>query len=280
VTNTESPFALPLLDTVTFSIRSIIMTKKRKNDTSFEKEPVGIEKDSFPDHTLLPPGIRKRLYEVDWSIKDVLVGSLGSVQQLQDNLKRNYYYVSAKYVSETALPIRYVSIFQSKTLFGNNAGIRYYGKVIQTKLIPRKQIDFPLRRNNGDELYYAFGIEEWKTLPATIGIKYDIVREPRFTNKLLLDLAGQSYELFNIMSSEHFILLHKLKQALPSIAFTDNILPEKVIRLESGKAIWIHDGIIDAVDENGNRMLDAPFAVADFAKNPKQVFCTLAEKLI
>ena len=97
-----------------------------------------------------------------------MVGSLGSVAQFEDNIKRRYYYVPAKYIKDSDLPIRYIALYQSKNRFREYAGVRYYGEVTYMQKVKRKDIDFPMSRNNGDEMYYAFRIKAWKALPAPI----------------------------------------------------------------------------------------------------------------
>jgi len=122
---------------------------------------------------------------VDWSVKDVLVGSLGSIDQLKDNLARRYYYVPAENVYKDSLPVQYIALYQSYNLFGESGGIKYYGEVIETKRVKRKNIDFPIRRNNGEEWYYAFRVKSWNKLPVAIAVKDEGVYKPKFTNMFL-----------------------------------------------------------------------------------------------
>ena len=74
------------------------------------------------------------------------------------------------------------------------------------KKVRRREIDFPMSRNNGDEEYYAFRIKEWKTLPTPIVVKDEWVNEPKFTSLFLLEHSQQSFELFNIHSEEEYRL--------------------------------------------------------------------------
>lgn len=232
------------------------------------------------DNDILPEGINKRLLEVDWNLNDVLVGSLGSERQLRDNLTRKYYFVPAKYISSDDHPINHIAIFQSSTLFGNNSGIRYYGDVTKTSLVTRKEIDFPLRRNNGDEQYYAFMVEEWKKLTIPIDARYEYVNEPKFTNMFLLEHCTQSYELFSIKSSEQYVLFHVLYQILGDILSASNKRYECTRRFSNDRSLWIHDGYIDVYDSNGNRINIKPLLLDDYGKNPKVILCNLANILI
>ena len=65
-----------------------------------------------------------------------------------------------KQQTKIGLPLHLFMLFVNEY-----AGIRYYGEVTYMKKVPRKEIKFPMSRNNGDEEYYAFRIKEWKTLP-------------------------------------------------------------------------------------------------------------------
>lgn len=230
-------------------------------------------------HTLLPEGIESLLRSVDWSCNDVLVGSLGSVAQLEDNLARRYYYVPKKSVTDEALAVKVIALYQSRTLFGKDAGIRYYGKVSEAKELPRREIDFPMRKGNGEERYYAFRVEEWKALPITIGVRFDTVYKPRLTSSFLLEHCTESYELFGVKSSEQFVLLHEIKQLLGGISGNGETF-EGAMRLRCGYSLWVHDGYLEAFDSQGTRMLDTPIRVSVFSKNPKGVFTALSDKLL
>lgn len=167
-----------------------------------------------PAFAPLSPEVEAELVKTDWSVRDVLVGSLGSQAQLEDNLRRAYYYVPARTLPDADLPIRYIALYQSRNLFGEDAGIRYYGRVSRRKPVLRKQIDFPLSRNNPEELYYAFRVEGWQTLPSPMEIRDEGVNGPKFTNLFLLEHSAQSFELFQIHSQGEFRLMTAIRHAL------------------------------------------------------------------
>lgn len=167
-----------------------------------------------PAFAPLSPEVESELVKTDWSIRDVLVGSLGSQAQLEDNLRRAYYYVPARTLPNADFPIRYIALYQSRNLFGEDAGIRYYGRVSRRKPVLRKQIDFPLSRNNPEELYYAFRVEGWQTLPSPMEIRDEGVNGPKFTNLFLLEHSAQSFELFQIHSQGEFRLMAAIRHAL------------------------------------------------------------------
>lgn len=143
---------------------------------------------------------------------DVLVGSLGSVKQLEDNLKRNYYYVPARTIRKSDIPVKYIALYQSKNMFENEAGIRYYGEVLSTKRVIRKEIGFSMRKRNPHEPYYSFVIKEWKMLDQTIVPLDAWVNEPKFTHFFLLTNCQNTFELFSVKDSEDYLLLQRVKQ--------------------------------------------------------------------
>lgn len=171
---------------------------------------------SSPRPTLSPltAEMERELDSADWHTRDVLVGSLRSQGQLEDNLRRNYYYVPARTLPDGKIPIRYIALYQSRNLFGADAGIRYYGRVSYQKPVLRGHIRFPLSRNNPDELYYAFRVESWRTLPSPIEIRDEGVSAPKFTSLFLLEHCTESFELFHIRSEADYRLMAAIRHAL------------------------------------------------------------------
>ena len=241
-------------------------------------ELVADSEESAFERASLPFGIEKRLSRVDWEREDVLVGAFGSKEQFQDNLARNYYYVPAKHLDRNRLPIHHIALYQSTKMFGNDAGIRYYGEVIEAKRLKRGEIKFPSRRHNEDELYYAFLVKEWKELPVAISVKDEGVYEPKFTNMFLLQHCSQSYELFHIRSEDQYRLLYELKRVFESAEVNANAQAEPIYQIEGGKAVWVHEGVFDILDENGNK-LTSSLRISDFTRHPRQYFNLIAEQI-
>ena len=242
-------------------------------------ELVADSEESAFERASLPIGIEKRLSQVDWSRNDVLVGSLGSKEQFEDNLARNYYYVPAKYLDRNKLPIHYVALYQSTKMFGSEAGIRYYGEVIEAKRLKRGEIKFPTRRHNEDELYYAFMVKEWKKLPVEISVKDEGVYEPKFTNLFLIQHCNQSYELFHIHSEAQYRLLHELKRMFDNATVNANAQSDPIYQLDGGKSVWVHEGCFDILNENGERLFDPPLRISEFSRHPRAYFNLIADKI-
>ena len=222
-----------------------------------------------PAFAPLPPETETELGKTDWGVRDVLVGSLGSQAQLADNLRRTYYYVPARALPDGDLPIRYIALYQSRNLFGPDAGIRYYGRVSCRKPVLRKQIDFPLSRNNPDELYYAFRVESWRTLPAPMEIRDEGVNGPKFTNLFLLEHSAQSFELFQIHSQWEFRLMAAIRHALSQSGGE--------YRIDDAHTLAVVEESLVLMDTDGELLGRVP--VSSFHRSPGSAFRQLRQML-
>lgn len=236
----------------------------------FLAELVADSSESAFERASLPRGIEERLAKVDWTVRDVLVGSLGSVAQFDDNIKRKYYYVPAKYVKDNDLPIHYVALYQSKNRFKEYAGIRYYGEVTYMKKVKRKDIDFHMSRNNGEELYYAFRIKEWKILPSPIAVKDEWVNEPKFTSLFLLEHSQQSFELFNIHSEEEYRLMTEINKAFDNLSTSTADNTSAVYRINDSHSVIVADGNFTITNVNGDIL--GTISISNFARSPRAGF--------
>ena len=162
------------------------------------------------ERTTLPIGIEDKLEKVDWSKRDVLVGTLKTVEQLDICKKHLFYHVPMKQIKNEHLPVHYVAIYQSKKKFGDESGIYMYGEVLRTSIVERRDIkEIP---KDSDELYYRFDIKEWKYLNRPIEVKEraDVVT---YTNLFLLQ---HSYNLSDLRteSEEEYRLYLELRRMI------------------------------------------------------------------
>ncbi len=214
-------------------------------------------------------------FDVNWYLNDVLVGSFGSREQFRDNLMRNYYYVPAKHINSVKSPINYIALYQSNKLFGDDAGIKYYGRITQAKLIKRKDIDFPIRLNNGEELYYIFDIEEWKMLPHTISVKCEYVSAPKFTNLFLLTNCANSYELFNVNSQNDYRLLQALNNMINDVSLNNK--RKSSYRICNKLTVRLSCGYFNIFYKK-EALFNASLKVSDFVYNPRSYFNMIKNK--
>ena len=76
----------------------------------------------------------------------------------------------------------------------------------------------------------------------------------------LLQHCSESYELFDVQSPEQYCLLYALKRSLAE-TWDNASVSQEVYRSESGISLWIRNGQLDLLDENGISILDSPFDV-------------------
>ena len=81
-------------------------------------------------------------YIKDEYFKDrtVLVGSLRNKEQLQINLEGRFYHTKCKDINLAEHNIKFVALAQSKRQFTGEAGITYYGKIVDIKVVKRNKI--------------------------------------------------------------------------------------------------------------------------------------------
>ena len=178
-------------------------------------------KESAFERTTLPRGIEEKLAVVDWNKRDVLLGTFRDVQQFKVCYDKKMYYIPAKEVDENDLPIHYVALYQTTNKFGAEAGVRYYGEVLRTALVRRESIkEVPVRRNNGQELYYRFFIREWKELQKPI-LPREVGFTKNYTNLFLLEHSEYIPELL-FQSEEEYRFYSELKRNVNSAEINDS----------------------------------------------------------
>ncbi|MBU3102332.1 hypothetical protein KPL44_24135 [Clostridium sp. DSM 17811] len=86
--------------------------------------------------------IRRESYIKDEYFKDrtVIVGSLRNKEQLEINLKGNFYHTKCDNINLAEHNIKFIALAQSKRQFAGEVGITYYGKVVDIKVVKRNTI--------------------------------------------------------------------------------------------------------------------------------------------
>jgi hypothetical protein len=125
---------------------------------------------------------------------------LRDVSQLEDALKYGYYHVPLENISDHKLltQLEYVALYQSKKKFetSGEAGIHWYGRISDWKVLRRKEItERPARRGTEENLYVKFTVEGWQRrqkpiIPGGRGI-YTLL----YTSKYIFDRALELSEL-------------------------------------------------------------------------------------
>ncbi|TDQ04024.1 hypothetical protein C7957_102119 [Halanaerobium saccharolyticum] len=159
---------------------------------------------------LLPTAADEFRPEVEFKV-DLLLGSLGSKKQLQYLLDNNLYYLPLKQ-SVLNYNLEYIAIFQSKAKFGEESGVRYYGRIKNRKIVKREEIDFPSSSRKTDQNYLLFEVESWQQLGKKINAEgYGVSGSHIYSNLMLLKKADTLPEL-SIRSLKEWRLWLELKR--------------------------------------------------------------------
>ena len=143
--------------------------------------------------------------------KNVLVGSLREPSQLEVAHKYGFYHVPLKRITEHSIltQLEYVGLYQSKRKFepyGIEAGIYWYGRIAEWKIVRRKEItERPARVGTEEELYVKFMVEEWKQRSTPIVAGGSGIYTLLYTSKYMFDRAAEIAEL-KLESEEHLKL--------------------------------------------------------------------------
>ena len=214
----------------------------------------------------MPIGIEKKLMKVDWTKRDVLIGTFRSRNQFEICLKNNFYYIPAARISNNELPIHYVAMFQTPRIFANEAGIYYYGEVLRTALVKRESIkEVPMTHGNPDDLYYRFIVREWVPLQKPI-LPKESAFVHQFTNLFLLKHVEYVPELL-LRSEEEFRFYSELKRRTNKAVMREDDAVAGFemngckVFFQSGQILLIHDGQI--VDQ---------CSIEEFSRKPTATF--------
>lgn len=240
---------LPFLPTATTLVEDLL------------DELISDSSESAFERTTLPRGIESRLSKVDWSKRDVLVGSVKSPDQLNDFLDKREFFVESSFIKDDAFPIRYVALYQGKSTFGANAKVEYYGEVKTAERINGTDIDIAL----DDKQYYLFTVVEWKKLPRPIEPR-EIGTRIMFTNLFLLQHSSQVPELY-LNSEAEYRMFYELKRRTEANVLNNN---ETVDGIEVGDFIISFDEGEILLSSEGK--IRDKYAVLEFSKRPNLVF--------
>lgn len=223
------------------------------------------------ERATLPIGTEEKLSQINWKVRDVLVGGLRNRAQLGVCLEHGFYHIPASQIADTRFPIRYVAIYQSKYIFGDEAGIRYYGEV--TKCYPVRRNEIKEIPSPSDKLYYKFEIKEWKTMVRPI-----VAKELRFvnyfTNLFLLEHSTEIPEL-RLRSEEEYRLYMEIKRAVDNAEIDDTGNDLRVVFHDD--SIVFEDGKIRIYK---NEKLSAEYEAVDFKHKPGAVFRKIHRALV
>jgi len=142
----------------------------------------------------------KDYYENKLGGKNVLVGSLREVKQLDEALRDKFYHVPLANITDHKLltQLEYVALYQSKKKFEarREIGIHWYGRIVDWRVLRRGEIkERPARPGTEEQLYVKFTVGEWikrdkPIVPGGRGI-YTLL----YTSEYMFDRALEIAEL-------------------------------------------------------------------------------------
>lgn len=235
-------------------------------------ELINDSKESAFERTTLPRGIEEKLADVDWSKRDVLIGTFRSVEQFNICFENKFYYVPEKQIGRDKLPIHWVALYQTNTKFADKGEIRYYGEVIALSRVYRKNItEVKMTRNNPNEVYYKIVVKEWKDItevnasgkpiyPKESGFVVD------FTNMFLLEHSEVVPEL-QFKNEEEYRFYSELKRTAKKAEISEGT---DSIGFDRGdcKFVFVGGEILAVRDGKIVKRIE----ITEFARKPSQMF--------
>lgn len=198
-----------------------------------EKEFAGLKQ------VALPQGLEYALADACWE-RNVLVGCLRNKRQLRTCLRHGFYHMPAERLEGDPNSVKWVAIYQSQALFGRRAGVRYYGQVIDCKLVPRDQITQIPR--DSDTPYYVLRIAQWQKLRRRIACKELSVTHLR-TTEFLLQNGTEVPELL-LEDLRQYRLYYALRKLLrrPRLRSAGFLFEDSAVVLRRGEICILRHG--------------------------------------
>lgn len=173
------------------------------------------------NHLPLTVGTRDYLEDLKIGTKNVLIGTVKSVQQLRSTLENRLYHIPQSTLKVLNKQLETIVLYEPKGKDGllPGGGIRYEGKVKSAKAVPRKELQdiLPMTKDNGDEIYILYEVSSWKERKEILRPScYAPMRGPRYTNATLLTYAKTLPELY-IKDEVEFNLILQLRRSVEDL---------------------------------------------------------------
>jgi predicted component of viral defense system (DUF524 family) len=224
------------------------------------------------ERSLDSTGREEYIKEEYFKDRNVLVGALRNKEQLKVNLESKFYHTSCSNVNLAEHNIKFIALAQSKRQFGDEAGIIYYGKVLDIKIMRRNAIkELP---SESAEDYYVFQIEEWKKLDKKIEVKGYQVLKVLYTTEFLLNNASVVTDLC-IRSKEEYRLWQELKRVnfLTETKIGGKLSNDSSVKGFKGDEIKIEIGNNNIRVEVNNNVKE--FTREEFNRRPREVMARI-----
>ncbi len=219
-----------------------------------------------PERPALSRELEEELAKVDWSLQEVMAGTVRTEEQLRFNLEKKGYYAPVKFIPSGSLPVRYIALFEENS--EGRSEIARYGEVTKTGKIKRGTIPVAMRpKADPDELYYYFTVKSWEPLQRPVAVSGGDPGRPRFTNRFLLKHCRESYQLFAVSSEEEYRLMTEIGKALENPEEPENAV---LYPLDGTGALVLFEGCFVVVTYEGKVLKRIP--MAEFRSAPRVGF--------
>ena len=222
--------------------------------------------ESALERATLPAGIEEKLSKVDWNKQEVLIGYVNGTEQMKRCINGKFYYTYKSKISREHLPIHYIALYQK------NTGIEYYGRVLTTQIIHRK--DLPGKGRNPQELCYKFDIEDWVALPSAILPEAYGPNPISYTNHFLLTHSTKYPEL-HLRSGAEYRFFTELKRRTQNVSINED---ETNIGFELNDIKVLFDNSIIQIIKNGKILGNC--SIQEFSQRPSLTFRRLQKKYL
>lgn len=215
----------------------------------------------------------EELSAVDFSLRDVLIGTVRSDAQFDFTLTSLSYYAPVKTVPPHDLPVRHIALYEEGLT--RRAGIKRYGEVTETRVVRRDEIPVPMSRSNGDEAYYLFTVRSWEYLEHPIAIEGTSRGRPAFTSRFLLTHARRSYQLLCLHSAAEYRLLQVLCRVYSQAMAEDS--RDIFRRIGEEYVISAAEGTLSLIHARGEILFRS--SLRDFESEPAEILKRMAVAL-
>ncbi len=236
------------------------------------KDDTGILAEHLKDPCSIPADCDdEELAAVDFTRRDVLIGTVRSDAQFDYALASLSYYAPVKTVPPCDLPVRLIALYEEG--LSRLPGIKRYGEVTKIRVVKRAEIPVPLSRANEEEAYYLFTVRSWEYLERPIRITGTSRGRPAFTSEFLLTHARRSYQLVSITSAAEY----RLAQALGRLWDGAAEGRETILRAGGYHILCASEGMLSLIHTRGDVLLRCPLGAME--TQPAEVLDRLAVAL-
>lgn len=173
-----------------------------------------------------------------FKLENVMVVNVKDKDHFMAYKNNLFYHIPEKRLKDVRLGVEYLAFYQSKKAFGDEGGIRYYGKIREIVKYTRNEcLEIPHREGTEEEVYVRINLEEIKEVPKIKPIQAG-TQIVTYTTMYLLLNAENMHEL-KVKSTLEIAVYKKLKEVAAKKQWT--------IRKENDKYI-IGDNVVEILD--------------------------------